>query len=305
MIWTGSPLGVGVAHGATTEVRGVRQVGPELSGSFRPIRPNPMLTVVLPAWNEEKYIDSTLTAVTAALRAIPSVELIVVDDGSSDATAAAVQRWMDARPDCPVFLLSLARHSGKGAALRVGIIASKGETVSYIDADLDIPAEELLRLYRKTLSAAAASSASAVVVGSKRHLTWIAKGVPLPRRLISMTFSLAVRCLFSLPVRDTQTGLKLFPGPWLRSAIHNIALDGFLFDLSLLIEARKARLAIIEERVAYIPRRSENRIGLRQVSSSVRELLGLYLQSLHHRPQDHQSQIQSLAGGTFYADSDA
>lgn len=232
------------------------------------------LSIVVPMWNEEAHIAQTLSVLTDAFQD-RSAEIIVVDDGSTDRSAAVVRNWRRENPSAPVLFTALPRNGGKGAALRKGIAESTGATVAYIDADLDIPARELVRLYA-LLDQDGRSPANDVIIGTKRASIWHAPGVPLARRIVSATFSECVRVLFSLPVRDTQTGLKLFPGTWLRAVAAAVDLNGFLFDLELVTRAHADGCRISEIQVIYTPQREANRITMRHLVASVGELARVF-----------------------------
>ena len=229
------------------------------------LRQRPALSVVVPAWNEAVRIGACLDQLEACL-SHRGLEIIVVDDGSTDGTAEAAQAWADAHPGRRTEVLHQP-HGGKGRAVYAGVARSRGADVAYIDADLDIPAGEVDRLL-----AWRDASGAAVVVGSKRRLAWRRLPRPLPRRVLSVTFSWVVALLFHLPVRDTQTGVKLFPGPWLRAATRQAAISGFLFDVELLALAARDGLSMAELPVTVVRRREANRIGLGTVWCCLLEL---------------------------------
>jgi glycosyltransferase involved in cell wall biosynthesis len=257
------------------------------------------LSIVVPMWNEEARIARTLTVLGEAFRDRP-VEIIVADDGSSDDSAEVVRTWIQQNPATGVVLTSLIRHSGKGAALRQGIGVSSGATVAYIDADLDIPVSELVRL-DLLLHQHNLSPDKDVIVGSKRASIWRTPGVPLARRIVSTGFAECVRLLFGLPVRDTQTGLKLFPGAWLRSVVRAVDLDGFLFDLELLVRAHADGCHLTEVPVMYTPQRRNNRISVTHLVASAGELVRVYWRTRARRapgsvvPAEAQEPGQSVA----------
>ncbi len=225
----------------------------------------PVLSVIVPAWNEAERITACMQALQQHLAPL-CPELIVVDDGSTDGTHQIAAEWIARHPEADAQVISLP-HRGKGAAVRAGVRHSHGDDIVYIDADLDIPASEILRLL-----ASRSRDGADVVVGSKRALTWLQLPGPIPRRLISVTFSWLVGRLFDLPVRDTQTGVKLFPGGWMRSAVTQARVAGFLFDVELLAMAARAGLRLREEPVRVTMRRAASRIGVRDCVRCLGEL---------------------------------
>lgn len=215
----------------------------------------PGLSVVVPAWNEAERIEACLQELHGSLAHLRP-EVVVVDDGSSDGTADLASAWIARHPECDAHVLSIP-HGGKGRAVHAGVRRTRGDDVAYIDADLDIPATEIERLlhFRDAVGAD-------VVVGSKRSLTWHELPRPLFRRVISVSFSWLVARLFHLPVRDTQTGVKLFSGRWLRAAVPHAQVSGYLFDVELLASAAADGLNVAEVPVAVTMRRRASRIGL-------------------------------------------
>src|SRR5215472_15777964 len=167
----------------------------------RRVRPpvRPWLSVVIPAYNEERRLPLTLGTVVAHLREVGRpFEVIVVDDGSADGTAGL------ARAAGPEVVVLARAHRGKGAAVRAGVLASTGELTLVTDADLSTPIAELARLL-------AALAGCEIAVGS-RHVAGARIEVPqrLDRRLMGRAFNLLVRALLLPGMRDTQCGAKLF-----------------------------------------------------------------------------------------------
>ena len=191
------------------------------------------LSVVIPALNEAGRLPPTLDRIGAYLSAHPDwlpAEIIVVDDGSSDGTAAEA-----AAVDLPSGIdLRVAKHPtnrGKGAAVRTGFGLTTGHWVLLSDADLSSPIEELPVLAR-------AASRDCVVVGSRaveRRLVEVRQ--PRHRDLMGRTFNLMLRMLQLTKIRDTQCGFKLFPGDLARALATVQRLDGFAFDVELLLLA--------------------------------------------------------------------
>jgi len=209
-------------------------------------RPAPGLSVVVPAWNEAERICDCVEQLRTRLRRLRP-EIVVVDDGSTDGTAAVCGAWIAAHRGSRVRLLR-GPHRGKGA-------------------DLDVPVEEVARLYR--LRAAASWD---VAVGSKRRLAWRHSARPPLRTALSILFGFAVRQLFGLPLRDTQTGVKMFNGRWLRAVAPHARVRGFLFDVELLAVAAAEGLRLVEVPVTVGMRRPLNRLGVGDVVRCLAEL---------------------------------
>jgi glycosyltransferase involved in cell wall biosynthesis len=200
------------------------------------------LSVVIPAYDEEERIGGTLAACTAYLdgRGL-RWEILVVDDGSRDRTGDLVRAHQPA-----VRLITLPQNRGKGAAVRAGVVASTGARVLFCDADLATPMEELTKLE------AALDGGADIAIGSR--------GLPesdvrvhqsAPRELMGRTFNVLVRMLVMGGIRDTQCGFKLFRGEVGRALFAASAIDGFAFDVDVLLRARRAGLRIAEVPIVW------------------------------------------------------
>jgi dolichyl-phosphate beta-glucosyltransferase len=202
-------------------------------------------SVVIPAYNEARRLDASLGEICAWLSGRgESAEVLVVDDGSADATADVVERCQSGV--IPVRLLRHERNRGKGAAVRTGVLASRGELILVSDADLSTPiaeAEKLLPLMDE----------ADVAIGSRT-----APGAELrrpqgrPRQLLGKAFNRLLRAAGLTTFRDTQCGFKL----WRRDAAQRVfaacRIDGFAFDVEALLLAEKAGFRIAETGVVWI-----------------------------------------------------
>jgi len=226
------------------------------------------LTVVIPAFNEEHRLPATLARCAAFLAARPDLcpaEIVVVDDGSRDATARVVESFSGS-PSVAVRLVRLRANRGKGAAARAGLAASRGERVLISDADLATPIEELDVLLARSAGIVAGSRAL------RREL--IARRQPLPRDLLGRLFNVALRVLRLTRFSDTQCGFKLLDGELARRLAGELRLDGFAFDVELLARAEQAGAAVEEVPVRWshmdASRVRPLRHGLRMVLDAVR-----------------------------------
>jgi glycosyltransferase involved in cell wall biosynthesis len=185
-----------------------------------------MLSVVMPVYNEGAVIRENLRRTAAEFRPLGPFEIIPVDDGSADNSAAELQKAAAEIPEVHPLLLP---HRGKGEALRQGTRAARGEWVVFLDADLDLPPDQITLFL--TLQKVHQADA---VIGSKMHPDSNVD-YPFVRRIYSRGYYLLVKFLFGLPVRDTQTGMKLVRREILTQAVERTQLDGFAFDLELLV----------------------------------------------------------------------
>jgi glycosyltransferase involved in cell wall biosynthesis len=196
------------------------------------------LSVVMPLYNEGAQITSNVEQTLGALRMLGRFEMILVNDGSSDNSAEEIARIAEKYPD-EVLVLDLPR-SGKGEALRRGAQQARGEFVVFIDADLDLPPEQILFF----VAIQRVKKADAVI-GSKMHPDSTVE-YPLTRRIYSLGYFLLVKMLFGLPVRDTQTGLKLVRRELLLRALAQTECRGFALDLELLVRLVQLGAVMVE-----------------------------------------------------------
>jgi glycosyltransferase involved in cell wall biosynthesis len=198
----------------------------------------PILSVVMPVYNEGVQLGANVEQTLSVLRMLGPFEAILVNDGSSDNSAQELARLAAAFPG-EVVMLDLPR-SGKGEALRQGALVARGEFVVFIDADLDLPPEQILFF----VAIQRVKKADAVI-GSKMHPDSTVD-YPLIRRVYSLGYYVLVKCLFGLPVRDTQTGLKLVRRHLLLQALERTHCRGFALDLELLVRLVQLGAVMVE-----------------------------------------------------------
>jgi len=232
----------------------------------------PALSIVIPAFNEERRLGPTLDRVAGYARARRlGHELLVVDDGSSDGTAALVAAR--ARKDSGLRLVALGRNQGKGAAIRAGVLAARGRDILFSDADLSTPIEELPALQ------AALDAGADLAVGSRAlDRTRIAVRQPLYREAAGRLFNRLVQ-LVSVPgIQDTQCGFKLFRAAAGKRLFAAQQVPRFGFDVELLYLARKAGYRIAEVPVRWVNSPETN---VRPVRDGARAFLDLALIRLY------------------------
>jgi dolichyl-phosphate beta-glucosyltransferase len=200
------------------------------------------LSIIIPAFNEEKRLPATFDKIRAYLASAEwdFCELILVDDGSSDGTAEA-GRAAGAR------VLENPGNRGKGYSVRHGMLEAKGDWALFTDADLSAPIEEVEKLW-----SAAEKSGARVAFGSRaldRSLVGVHQ--PAVREAVGRLFNLAMRLVTGLPYRDTQCGFKMFETVTARRVFSRQLLDGFGFDVEALFIARKLRIPAMEVPVRW------------------------------------------------------
>jgi glycosyltransferase involved in cell wall biosynthesis len=196
------------------------------------------LSVVMPLYNEGARISASVEQTLSALRMLGTFEMILVNDGSSDNSGEEIALLSKKFPG-EVVTLEIS-HSGKGEALRRGAQAARGEFVVFLDADLDLPPEQILFF----VAIQRVKKADAVI-GSKMHPDSTVD-YPLIRRIYSIGYFWLVKLLFGLPVRDTQTGLKLVRRDLLLAALEKTESRGFTLDLELLVRLVQLGAVMVE-----------------------------------------------------------
>lgn len=205
------------------------------------------LSIVIPAYNEERRLPQTLHQVLdwLALSKFSFHEVIVVDDGSRDSTARIAEEF--ARKNACVRLVRNPANRGKGYAVRNGMLEAKGEWILYTDADLSTPIAEIQKLCR-----AAREQDAAIAIGSRavdRALVEVHQ--PALRELSGRAFNLVMRAVTGLKFRDTQCGFKLYSADAARRIFSQQKQDGFSFDVEDLLIAKKLGLRAVEVPVRW------------------------------------------------------
>ena len=204
------------------------------------MRPQPDLSIVIPAFNEEARLGRTLEDYLAyCRRGNRQVEVIVVDDGSLDRTSQVVNGFSLEHPE--VRLIRLAENQGKGQAVRSGVVNARGRRILFADADGATPLSELERLE------AAIEAGAHVAIGSRALQDGRVKvKARLYRRAIGRIFHGIVELLTVPGVKDTQCGFKLFRGDVAHDLFSRMRVRGFSFDVEVLMMAQRRGYTIAE-----------------------------------------------------------
>jgi dolichyl-phosphate beta-glucosyltransferase len=227
------------------------------------------LSVVIPAFNEEKRLPSTLATILPFLRARgETFEVVVVDDGSADRTAAVAE---EAGPE--VRVLKNPGNRGKGYSVRNGMLNARGDFRLMCDADLSTPIEEL-----NTLKAALGRGEGAEVAIASRAISGanVEKHQSLMRESSGRFFNWIVRLLHLPGIWDTQCGFKLFSAAAAEAAFRNGTLDGFAFDVEALVLARNAGFRVVEVPVTW-RNDEQSRVSFGRGLAAFVDLFGLWL----------------------------
>jgi dolichyl-phosphate beta-glucosyltransferase len=200
------------------------------------------LSVVIPAFNEAPRLPRTLATILPFLRGRgESFEIVVVDDGSEDQTSTVARQ---AGPE--VRVLQNPGNRGKGYSVRNGMLNARGQWRLMSDADLSTPIEELNTLEAALKDGEQIAIASRAISGAN-----LEKRQSFMRESSGRFFNLLVRSLHLPGIKDTQCGFKLFSAAAAEAAFRDSKLDGFAFDVEVLVLARRAGFKIREVPVTW------------------------------------------------------
>lgn len=198
-----------------------------------------IISVILPVFNEEPRIYAAARETSRVMEGLGlEYEIVLVNDGSTDGTASEISRAV-AEFDCMV-RVDLPENRGKGNALRRGFYASRGELICFLDADLDLHPSQV-----RTLMDEMGRTGADMAIGSKRHPD-SHLDYPWHRRLFSTAYYLLIHLLVSLPVKDTQTGIKLFRRDVLTEVFPRLVCKQFALDMELLAVAHRMGYSVVE-----------------------------------------------------------
>ena len=210
----------------------------------------PFLSIIIPAYNEEKLIADTLEQVTAFLGGKPfTYEVIVVDDGSKDHTVEIAKSFGTGFKGFQVTVLENVRNRGKGFSVRKGFQAARGEYACFSDADLSTPIKDSDKLLKWN------NEGYDVAIGSRAMKeSEIDLHQPWWREIMGKTFNKIVQILAIRGIKDTQCGFKCFSRQAYTEVFKRQTIDGFGFDVEALFIAKKHGFKIKEVPVKWVNR---------------------------------------------------
>lgn len=200
--------------------------------------PQPFLSIIVPAYNEEERLPESLSAIAAFVaQAGYPVEVIVVDNNSADRTSHIIDEFAAQHP----YIRNLFEGTqGKGAAVRSGMLAAQGAYRFICDADLSMPIHEIDKFLPQEIGEFDIAIASREIKGAVRY------GEPWHRHLMGRVFNTIVR-LFAVPgLQDTQCGFKMFRADVADDLFPLQTMDGWSFDVEILYAARQRGYSIVE-----------------------------------------------------------
>lgn len=238
----------------------------------------PFLSIIIPAYNEASRIPATLRSVQEYLQKQSyDSEVLVVNDGSKDNTAAVIRSLQVDFPQ--LRLIDNIENHGKGAVVRQGMLAATGEYRLFMDADGSTPIEEVEKLLQRR-------EGHDVIIGS-RHLE---KGSikikqTIKRRIISRGSNWLIQRLAVPGIRDTQCGFKLFTAAAAEKVFNRQTQSGWLFDVELLVIARHQGLRLKEVAVDWSDATNSTLRASRAVTRSLKELIEIHRRIRHGKYQ--------------------
>ena len=205
----------------------------------------PKYSIVITALNESARIGATLESVVSCVRARGwAAEIIVVNDGSKDATADVVRAFAQNAPE--VRMIENSGNRGKGYSVKAGFLQALGDIVMFTDADLSAPIEEAERLF------AAIAEGADIAIGSR----WLKTSrqthrQPLYRQFFGRCFNLVIRTVMGLEFADTQCGFKAFTRSAAQTVFQLTTIERWGFDPEILFIALKRGLRVVEVPVSW------------------------------------------------------
>jgi dolichyl-phosphate beta-glucosyltransferase len=227
------------------------------------------LSVVVPAYNEEGRLAPGLRqALEYLARRGEPYELLVVDDGSRDATSQVAEAFSPQG----VRVVRHERNRGKGAAVRTGLLASRGRKVLISDADFSTPIEEIEKLERSL------QDGTPLVIGSRGLAdSQIRQRQPFYREMMGRTFNRLIRMFGVRGIRDTQCGFKLARGEEGRRIASELKIEGFAWDVEMIWLARRRGYKIAEVGVIWVNSPDSRVDPIRSSFSMLRDVITMRL----------------------------
>jgi len=235
----------------------------------------PFLSIVIPAYNEEKRLPESLAQVDAFVRSQTfPVEVIIVNNNSTDNTTRIAQEFAVTHPN---YLVLNEPRQGKGAAVHTGILACNGSYLFICDADLSMPVSEIGKFLPPDLNGYDVAIASREIAGSRRI------GEPYYRHLMGRIFNFIVRTLAIPGIQDTQCGFKSFRREAARDIFALQTIDGWGFDVEVLFIALQHGYRLVEVPITWHYRPQSRVSPIRDSIAMLLEVLSVRLNGLRGR----------------------
>lgn len=258
-----------------------------IQGKLRRIA-HPKLSIVIPTYNESQRLPPSLAKIHAFLEErewLGTTEIVVADDGSQDGTPLIVTRLIPHWPGISVLLLP---HAGKGAALRQGALAARGEQIFLCDADLSMPIEEITRFLEPPYQEYDIAIASREIEGAHRF------DEPQVRHVMGRVFNWLVRAMAVSGIDDTQCGFKRLTRVAAHDLFSKMMLSGWGYDVELLALAQRRGYRIAEVPIHWFYGRDSRVRPLRDTIRMVGEVWQVRRRLRLFEPLDVEPELESF-----------
>lgn len=235
------------------------------------------LSVIIPAYNEEKNIKTTIQNLCKYLDNIGiSFEIMIIDDGSSDRTSNQVEDMQSSdNYQKDIQLRKNISNKGKGYSVRRGVLESKGKIIVFMDADLAYELDTIQTMYEAVLRG------YQVVIGSRNlPQSKMNAKVPILRSISGKVYSWIIQLLMFQGISDTQCGIKSFDGQIAKELFSHITINDFGFDVELLFLAKKYNYSILSIPVTMVNHRRESRVNV--ICDSIKMFIDLFVIKLNN-----------------------
>ncbi len=243
-----------------------------LQWKTEPLTERPVVSIVIPTFNEERRIMPTIGAIASHMCDTNLAwELIVADDGSTDRTRVLVE----SAELTNLRFVAAPRNMGKGAAVKRGMLAARGDYLLFADADCSTPIQEFDRLLSEVVTGKAD-----VAIGSRTSSGSAAENRSLLRRTMTAGLRFIVQSVLRTRVRDTQCGFKLFTRSAAKDLFSRQTIEGFSFDLELLYLSYRLGLQVAEVPVRWHDAPGSKVEPLKEARRFLRDVASIRLKSL-------------------------
>ena len=227
------------------------------------------ISVIIPAYNEGNMIADSLSETIRVFEEFGCrYELIVVDDGSKDDTYNNALKSAEGHSN--IIVKQIKHNRGKGRALKVGFRLATGDYIVFLDADMELHPAQV-----ETLFDIMRLDDADVVIGSKLHPN-SRLNYPLDRRIVSSVYFFLIKLLFGLPIRDTQTGLKLFKYEVLQKVFPRILVKAYGYDLEILVNVHRLGYKIAEAPIVLNFKQRYGRVGPEAIWTTWRDTMAVW-----------------------------
>jgi glycosyltransferase involved in cell wall biosynthesis len=237
------------------------------------------LTLVVPAYNEEARIGHSLDSLAQfADSREGGCEVLIVEDGSTDRTAALVEAFIARRGNAPspFRLLSYGRNRGKGYAVQQGLLAAEGRYVVFTDTDLSAPIDQV------PLLLAPLQRGADIAIASRRTAGAVVEALPLKRRIMGRIFSWISRRIVLGTYKDTQCGFKGYRHQAAKKIASLQTISGYTFDVEHLLLAEKLGYKVEEVPVRWVYTEGSQVNSFRDSLKMLRDLMALRREFKEH-----------------------